>query len=75
MGRAEAIISSMTVEERRNPAIINGSRRSRIARGSGTSVGDVNALLKQFNEARKMMKQLTGGKMPRIPGLPKIPGL
>ncbi len=74
MGRAEAIISSMTPGERRNPAIISGSRRSRVARGSGTSVGDVNALLKQFDETRKMMKRLTGGKM-KVPGLPRIPGL
>ena len=74
VGRAEAIISSMTSEERRNPAIIGGSRRSRIARGSGTSVGDVNALLKQFDEARKMMKRLTGGRLPKLPGMPRIPG-
>jgi signal recognition particle subunit SRP54 len=77
VGRAEAIISSMTRDERRNPAIISGSRRSRIARGSGTSVGDVNGLLKQFDETRKMMKRLTGGKMrlPKLPGMPKIPGM
>jgi signal recognition particle subunit SRP54 len=74
VGRAEAIISSMTAEERRNPAIISGSRRSRIARGSGTAVGDVNALLKQFEQTRKMMKQFTGGRL-RIPGMPKIPGV
>jgi signal recognition particle subunit SRP54 len=71
--RTEAIICSMTPGERADPAIISGSRRSRIARGSGTSVGDVNSLLKQFEETRKMMKRLTGGKM-RIPGMPKIPG-
>ncbi|MDQ4006227.1 MAG: signal recognition particle protein [Actinomycetota bacterium] len=74
VARTEAIISSMTGEERTNPAIIGGSRRSRIARGSGTSVGDVNSVLKQFDETRKMMKRLTG-RMPRIPGMPKIPGL
>jgi signal recognition particle subunit SRP54 len=74
VGRAEAIISSMTAGERRNPAIINGSRRSRIARGSGTSAGAVNALLKQFDQTKKMMKRLTGGRMPRIPGMPTIPG-
>ncbi|HEX5948181.1 MAG TPA: signal recognition particle protein, partial [Actinomycetota bacterium] len=67
-------ISSMTREERRNPAIISGSRRARIAGGSGTSVSDVNALLKQFEEARKMMKRLTGGRLPKLPGMPKIPG-
>jgi signal recognition particle subunit SRP54 len=71
--RTEAIICSMTPGERRDPAIITGSRRTRIARGSGTSVGDVNALLKQFDETRKMMKRLTGGKL-KIPGMPKIPG-
>jgi signal recognition particle subunit SRP54 len=75
VGQAEAIISSMTPGERRVPAIINGSRRSRIARGSGTSVGQVNALLKQFDQTRKMMKRLTGGRMPKIPGMPGIPGL
>lgn len=76
VGRAEAIISSMTADERRNPAIISGSRRSRIAGGSGTSVGQVNALLKQFDQTKKMMKRLTGGKMrlPNIPGMPQIPG-
>ncbi|KUG04605.1 signal recognition particle, subunit ffh srp54 [hydrocarbon metagenome] len=54
----EAIIQSMTIDERRNPSIINGSRKKRIARGSGTRVQDVNRLLKQFEESRKMMKQL-----------------
>jgi signal recognition particle subunit SRP54 len=77
VGQAEAIISSMTPDERRNPAIINGSRRSRIAGGSGTSVGRVNALLKQFDQTKKMMKRLTGGRMrlPKAPGMPGIPGL
>ncbi|MDN5294257.1 MAG: signal recognition particle subunit [Eubacteriales bacterium] len=56
--RMQAIIQSMTPEERRNPSIINGSRRRRIARGSGTSIQDVNMLLKEFEQARKMMKQL-----------------
>jgi signal recognition particle subunit SRP54 len=74
LGRAEAIISSMTGEERTNPAIISGSRRARIAGGSGVSVGDVNALLKQFEEARKVMKRLTGGKL-RVPGMPRLPGM
>ena len=55
--RVEAIINSMTPEERRNPAILNGSRRKRIARGSGTRVQDVNRVLKQFEEIRRMMKQ------------------
>jgi signal recognition particle subunit SRP54 len=74
--RAEAIISSMTVEERRNPGIIGGSRRLRIARGSGSTTQEVNTLLKEFEQARKMMKSMLGGKrMPRIPGMPKLPGL
>jgi signal recognition particle subunit SRP54 len=76
MTRAEAIISSMTREERRNPAIIGGSRRLRIARGSGTTNADVNALLKEFEQARKMMKTMLGGRrMPQIPGVPKMPGM
>jgi signal recognition particle subunit SRP54 len=64
--RVEAIIQSMTTQERRNPAIIDGSRRKRIARGSGTSVQEVNELLKRHREMQKLMKQLTSGKM-RIP--------
>jgi signal recognition particle subunit SRP54 len=66
--RFEAIINSMTPEERRNPSIINGSRRKRIARGSGTTVQDVNRLLKQYEQARKLMKhlsELTSGKRAR----------
>jgi signal recognition particle subunit SRP54 len=61
MGRSAAIIDSMTTSERRDPSIINGSRRKRIARGSGTAVEDVNRLLKQFAQARRMMKSLGGG--------------
>ncbi|HRC67036.1 MAG TPA: signal recognition particle protein, partial [Bacteroidales bacterium] len=57
----EAIIHSMTPEERQNPAIINGSRRKRIAMGSGTDVTEVNRLMKQFDETRKMMKMVTTG--------------
>jgi signal recognition particle subunit SRP54 len=64
--RIEAIITSMTKQERRNPSIIDGSRRKRIARGSGTTVQEVNQLLNQFKDVQKMMKQLTSGKM-RIP--------
>ena len=60
----EAIVRSMTPEERRKPEIISGSRRRRIARGSGTTPQDVNQLLKQFKEAKKIMKALTSGKMP-----------
>jgi signal recognition particle subunit SRP54 len=63
----EAIIHSMTLKERRNPDIINASRRKRIAEGSGTSVKDVNDLLKQFEQMRKMMKSMTNmGKMGRM---------
>ena len=75
-----AIVDSMTPAERRNHMIINGSRRRRIAKGSGTTVQDVNSLLKQYAQARKMMKSLTGGagllgkrlakmKLPNMPGL------
>ncbi len=60
--RIEAIINSMTPEERRNPRIINGSRRKRIARGSGTRVQDVNQLLNQFEQMRKMIKRMKGKK-------------
>ncbi len=68
LGRFEAIIGSMTPDERRSPEVINGSRRARIARGSGTTVQDVNRLLKQYAQMRKMLKQLKGmeGKL-RLP--------
>jgi signal recognition particle subunit SRP54 len=59
--KVEAIISSMTKEERRNPKVLNGNRRLRIARGSGTSIQDVNRLVKQFNEMKKMMGKMTKG--------------
>ena len=67
----EAIIYSMTPKERENPEIINGSRRMRIAKGSGTTVQEVNRLLKQFEESKKMMKMLSGGNklMRRMPGM------
>ncbi len=64
LDRIQAIILSMTDEERRRPELINGSRRLRIARGSGTTVQHVNRLVKQFGETRKMMRQLGRGKMP-----------
>jgi len=70
--RAEAMILSMTPEERRNPAIISGSRRLRIANGSGTTTAAVNQLLKDFEGARKMMRSMMGGK--RLPGIAKVPG-
>jgi signal recognition particle subunit SRP54 len=64
LDRIQAIILSMTVEERRRPELIKGSRRLRIARGSGTSVQQVNRLVKQFGETRKIMRQVGSGKMP-----------
>jgi signal recognition particle subunit SRP54 len=74
--RVEAIINSMTPAEREKPAILNGSRRRRIARGSGTSVQEVNQLLKQFTDMRKMMKQMGRmkgkkgrGRFARLPGM------
>lgn len=71
----EAIISSMTPDERENPALINGSRRKRIAGGSGTNVQEVNRLLKQFTETRKMMKMVSSGKnIPQIMGNMRQPG-
>ncbi len=66
MVRTEAIIQSMTLEERRNPKIIGANRKIRIAKGSGTRVQDVNQLLKQFADMQKMMKQFTGGKQQRM---------
>ena len=78
--RVVAIIDSMTARERANHMIINGARRRRIAKGSGTTVQEVNALLKQYAQARKMMKSISGGllgmgkKMPNLGNL-KIPGL
>jgi signal recognition particle subunit SRP54 len=67
--RIEAIILSMTAEERHNPALIKGSRRLRIARGSGTNVQAVNHLVKQFDQVRKVMRQVGRGKMPDIGAL------
>jgi signal recognition particle subunit SRP54 len=65
--RIEAIISSMTKKERRNHAIIDGSRRRRIANGSGTTVADVNRLIKQYMEMKKMLKMFKGKKGFRLP--------
>ena len=69
LGRVEAIVLSMTPEERRRPEIISGSRRARIARGSGTSVQQVNQLLQARKQMAKMMKQLGRGKMPNLQSL------
>ena len=68
--QTEAIIGSMTPEERERPEIINARRRERIAKGSGTTMADVNRLLKQFEDMRKMMKMAAGGKM-RMPQMPR----
>jgi signal recognition particle subunit SRP54 len=73
LDRAAAIINSMTPAERRNPKILNGSRRARIAGGSGTTVGEVNNLVVRFQEGQKMMRQMMGGG--GIPGMPPIPGM
>jgi signal recognition particle subunit SRP54 len=67
--KVEAIIYSMTPAERRNPKLLNASRKRRVAAGSGTSVQDINALLKQFREMQRMMKMIGKGRMPQIPGL------
>jgi len=71
--RVEAIILSMTPGERRKPEIIGGSRKRRIARGSGTTPADINQLLNQFREMQKMLKQISSGKMPNIPGMGQLP--
>ena len=70
LDRVEAIILSMTLEERRRPELINGSRRARIAKGSGTNVQQINQLLLQHKQMKKMMKQFAGGKLPRMPQIP-----
>ena len=78
----EAIIQSMTPKERKHPEILNQSRKNRIAKGSGTTLQEVNRLVKQFDQTRKMMKMVTGskmgkmmGKMPMMPGMPGMPKL
>ncbi len=67
--KIEAIIRSMTAKERRNPKVLNASRKRRIATGSGTQVQDVNALLKQFRQMQRVMQQVSKGRLPNIPGL------
>ena len=74
MKKPEAIIRSMTPKERRNPGVLNASRRKRIAAGSGTTVQDVNQLIRQFDQAKQMMKQVTqmkgkGRMRMRFPGM------
>ena len=85
LGRVEAIIRSMTLEERRKPDLINGSRKVRIANGSGVSTAEVNLLLKQFKDVSKMMKRFGGGpknntkkgkgKRRGLPSLPNLPDM
>lgn len=72
--RTEAIIQSMTPKERLTPKILNGSRRMRIAKGSGTTVTEVNQLVTRFDQAAKMMKTVAKGGVPQIPGMGPIPG-
>jgi signal recognition particle subunit SRP54 len=72
LDRAEAIVRSMTPEERRNPKIINGSRRARIANGSGVAIGEVSQLVTNFFEGQKQMKAMFSGG---IPGMPAMPGM
>ncbi|MDZ5078535.1 MULTISPECIES: signal recognition particle protein [Nesterenkonia] len=74
IGRVEAIIYSMTPHERVAPKIMNGSRRARIAKGSGVHVSEVNQLLERFAQAQKMMKKMAGGGMPQMPGGGAMPG-
>lgn len=74
LDRVAAIIQSMTPAERRDPKILNGSRRARIARGSGTAVSDVNSLVDRFGQAQKMMRQMGSGGMPAMPGMPGLAG-
>ncbi|MFT4188324.1 MAG: signal recognition particle protein [Aeromicrobium sp.] len=76
LDKVKAIIRSMTPKERENPKIIDGSRRARIAKGSGTQVSDVNQLVSRFFEASKMMQQMARhGGMPGLPGAPGMPGM
>ena len=73
MARAEAIINSMTLAERRRPDILNGSRRARIARGAGVTVAQVNQLVRQFEQMRQMMRGMMGGKAKGMPNMPRLP--
>jgi signal recognition particle subunit SRP54 len=66
MARTEAIIRSMTIQERRKPEVLNGSRRQRIARGAGVKISDVNQLIKQFQQMQKMMKMMRGGNQKKL---------
>ncbi len=71
--QTEAIVGSMTPAERKKPSILNAKRRERIAKGSGTSIGDVNRLIKQFEQTSKMMKMVAGGGKMKMPQMPRMP--
>lgn len=73
--RQVAIVRSMTKAERKDPKILDGSRRQRIAKGSGTTVQEVNSLMERFAQAKKMMQSAARGGMPGMPGMPRIPGM
>ena len=73
--KPEAIICSMTLKERHNPAILNASRRKRIAAGAGVTVQDVNALMRQFEQMQKMMKQMMGNKRGMMRAMRNMKGL
>ncbi|HPY94089.1 MAG TPA: signal recognition particle protein, partial [Clostridia bacterium] len=73
MKKPEAIIRSMTLRERRNPDILNASRRKRIAAGAGVTVADVNQLMRQFDQMRKMLKQMMGNKRGLARGMRGMP--
>lgn len=75
LARVEAMISSMTMAERRDPQIINPRRKQRIASGSGTTVTEINQLLRNFEQMRKMMKKMATGKMPPLPQGGQVPGM
>jgi len=75
VAKVEAIVCSMTPAERNDTSLLDGSRRSRVARGSGSSIQDVNTLLKQFKEMQKMMKGMASGNMPNLPGMPNMAGM
>ena len=71
--RTRAIIQSMTPDERDNPKVLNGSRRARIAKGSGRQISEINSLVERFSQAQKVMKQMRGGVMPDA--LAAVPGV
>jgi signal recognition particle subunit SRP54 len=75
LAKVEAMINSMTMKERHDPKVINPSRKQRIAKGSGTTVTEVNQLLKNFEQMQKMMKKMMGGKMPAMPQGGRMPGM